>query len=317
MRSSALVPQSPLPLLVEPASHEEASPAGLVAWIASERERLAAELLGHAGVLFRGFGFAGPASFQELCRAVDPGLLAYVGGESPRTAVTDRVYTSTEYPSHLEISLHNEMSYARDWPRHLFFFCEEPADEGGETQLADGRRILAALDRAVRERFAERGVRYLRNLGDGRGLGKSWQDTFETSDPAAVEAHCRQADIAFEWTDFGLRTSATRPAVVAHPETGERVWFSQVDQWHVSSRGERAERALRRAMAEDELPRHACYGDGSPIPSEDVEAVRRACREAEVVWRWERGDVLVLDNVLAAHGRKPFTGSRRILVAMA
>ena len=32
---------------------------------------------------------------------------------------------------------------------------------------------------------------------------------------------------------------------------------------------------------------------------------------------WERGDVAVIDNMLASHGRTPFDGERRVLVAMA
>jgi alpha-ketoglutarate-dependent taurine dioxygenase len=31
---------------------------------------------------------------------------------------------------------------------------------------------------------------------------------------------------------------------------------------------------------------------------------------------WQVGDVLLIDNVAVAHGRRPFTGDRRILVAM-
>jgi alpha-ketoglutarate-dependent taurine dioxygenase len=31
---------------------------------------------------------------------------------------------------------------------------------------------------------------------------------------------------------------------------------------------------------------------------------------------WEAGDLLMLDNLLAAHGRRPFSGERRIAVAM-
>jgi alpha-ketoglutarate-dependent taurine dioxygenase len=33
--------------------------------------------------------------------------------------------------------------------------------------------------------------------------------------------------------------------------------------------------------------------------------------------RWEAGDILLLDNMLVAHGRRAFTGPRQIVVAMA
>jgi alpha-ketoglutarate-dependent taurine dioxygenase len=32
---------------------------------------------------------------------------------------------------------------------------------------------------------------------------------------------------------------------------------------------------------------------------------------------WQAGDILVVDNMLACHGRMPFSGPRKILLAMA
>lgn len=317
MESALLDDASELPLGVEPSSARERSLESLLAWAAEERSWLDEKLHRHGALRLRGFDVESPEQFERFCRAIDPDLKGYVGGESPRAVVSGRVYTSTEYPSHLEISLHNEMSYAREWPQRLYLFCARPAEEGGETQLADGRRVLAALDPEVRRRFTEKQVMYLRNLQDGRGVGKSWQDTFETDDREAAEASCRAGEIEFEWTDFGLRTRAVRPAVIRHPLTGEEVWFNQADQSHVSSRGPRVQRSLLRAMREEELPRHACFGDGSPIALADLDHVRQVQRDLEVVFPWRRGDLLVLDNVLASHGRKPFRGERRILVAMA
>ncbi len=34
------------------------------------------------------------------------------------------------------------------------------------------------------------------------------------------------------------------------------------------------------------------------------------------LFEWRAGDLLVVDNVLAAHGRMPFSGARRVLLAM-
>jgi hypothetical protein len=64
----------------------------------------------------------------------------------------------------MTLSLHNELSYADVWPSRLYFFCVEPAPSGGETSLADSRRILAALDPQVVDTFRARGIRYIRNL---------------------------------------------------------------------------------------------------------------------------------------------------------
>lgn len=73
---------------------------------------------------------------------------------------------------------------------------------------------------------------------------------------------------------------------------------------------------LLSVMGKEELPSNATYGDGTPITIEELDAVRRAYHESEVVYPWQRGDLLVVDNVLVAHGRKPFHGPRRVLAAM-
>ena len=317
MKTSFINDEERLPLLIEPGAAGEISLTGLSQWLAAERGWLESELLKYGGLLLRGFNVNTPEDFEQVCRVIEPQLLNYAGGDSPREAITGKVYTSTEYPARLEIPLHNEMSYRRVWPRKLFFFCDQPAQRGGETNLADGRRILELIDPDVRQRFAHRQVAYIQNLHDGWGLGKSWQETFETDDRDTVERHCRDTGIEFRWTDRGLWTRSICPGVIDHPVTGETVWFNQADLWHVSSRGPDYQAKMLKVFGEDALPSNATFGDGTPITDEELEEVRRAYRAAEVVNPWQHGDLLVLDNVLAVHGRKPFQGPRRVLVAMA
>ena len=64
------------------------------------------------------------------------------------------------------------------------------------------------------------------------------------------------------------------------------------------------------------LPRNAYYGDGSPIEAEVLDTIRAAYREETRAFAWERGDVLMLDNFISVHGREPYTGERKVLVAM-
>ncbi|HEX2252875.1 MAG TPA: TauD/TfdA family dioxygenase [Thermoanaerobaculia bacterium] len=67
----------------------------------------------------------------------------------------------------------------------------------------------------------------------------------------------------------------------------------------------------------EELPSNSYYGDGSPIEPEVLDHLREIYRRETVAFPWQRGDLLVLDNMLVAHGRAAFEGSRRVLVGMA
>ena len=87
--------------------------------------------------------------------------------------------------------------------------------------------------------------------------------------------------------------------------------------FHTSNLEPSVRESLLAEFKEDELPRNAFYGDGSPIESSVLEEVREVYRRASVAFPWRKGDILMLDNFLASHGRNPFVGPRSVLVAMA
>jgi alpha-ketoglutarate-dependent taurine dioxygenase len=276
---------------------------------------LAAELAASKALVFRGTG----VTEDELPAVTDlllPRRLAYVHGNSPRTKVGANIYTSTEYPAEFTISMHSELSYAATWPSRLMFCCATAAASGGATPVCDTAAWLAALDDELVADFSG-GVRYTQNLHGGRGLGKSWQDTFETEDRAAAQEFLDTAAAEYAWQpDGSLRISQVRPAIVRHPVTGDEAWFNQADQWHPAGLGE-AGAALAALLPEEELPQSVRFADGRPIPDSYVHQIRDRGLDCAVDVDWREGDVLLIDNVLTAHGRRPFIGERRVLVAMA
>ncbi|WP_405617082.1 TauD/TfdA family dioxygenase [Streptomyces sp. NBC_00076] len=272
-------------------------------------------LVREKAVAFRGFKVPEDGLDPVLDRLL-PRRLAYVHGNSPRTKVGSNVYTSTEYPQEYTISMHNEMSYAHAWPTRLAFYCAVAPATGGATPVVDAALWLESLDDEVREAFAA-GVRYTQNLHGGRGLGKSWQDTFETDDRDEVDAFLKEAQADWGWgPGDSLKVSQVRHATVRHPVTGAEVWFNQSDQWHPASLGDETAKALAQIMPTDELPQFVTFADGSPIPDAYVLQVRDRGLEHAVDADWREGDLLVIDNLLVGHGRRPFTGARRVLVAM-
>ncbi|HEU4457452.1 MAG TPA: TauD/TfdA family dioxygenase [Longimicrobium sp.] len=299
------------PLLLRPS----AGPVNLLEWAEASRAAVTGALEEWGAVLFRGFALDGVEAFERFMAAVSPDLLEYRYRSTPRTRVKGNVYTSTEYPADQEIPFHNEMSYTRSWPLRIAFYSIRAAAEGGETPLADSRRVHELVDPAVRERFERHGVMYTRNYTPRLDL--PWREVFGVETRAEVEAFCDEAGIEYEWVGpEHLRTRQVCQATAAHPRTGERLWFNQAHLFHVTSLPREAREALLAGVDEADLPRNTYYGDGSPIEPEALENVRRAFRGAEIRFGWEDGDVLLADNMRMAHGRAPFRGERRVVVAM-
>lgn len=258
-----------------------------------------------------------PRLLRELVSAVAGNLVAYVEGNSPRTKVGNDMYTSTEYPSDQDISLHHELSYAHSWPAVVGFLCLVPPRAGGQTPVADARKVLAALPAEVRDEFRTRRVRYVQTLHGGTGAGRSWQATFESDEIAAVEDRFQGTDVKFEWLESGgLRIEQTRDATRRHPLTNEEVWFNQADQWHVSNFDAETRDAVLDVFPPDELPLNVTYGDGADLDEEHLSAVRTTAESLSEQQDWRVGDILLLDNMLMMHGRRRFTGERRVLVAL-
>ena len=281
-------------------------------WVREHREELQERLRTHGAILLRGM----PADlelFNRVTEEIGGSLLTYTERSTPRSAVSGNIYTSTEYPPAESIPMHNENSYSAHWPARLFFLCDIAAETGGATPIADSRAMYRRLPQDLRERFAD-GVTYARAFRDDLGL--SWQEAFQTDDRAVVEEYCARNGQTFEWTEDGLRTRHVRPSFVEEPHTGETVWFNQANLFHVSSLGEEVSEALLELYPEEDLPRNAYFADGSPIPQADLAAIKAAYDEVSYAFPWQPGDIMVINNMLMAHGREPFTGKRRILVAM-
>lgn len=265
-------------------------------------------------LLFPG-ALSGEADFERLVDEAPVAVLDYEQEQStPRTEVAEGVYTSTEYPADQAIFLHCEMSYAAHWPTRLLFYCPQPATAGGATPLADTQQVLQAVGSERVEEFRRRGLLYLRNFG-GR-FGPSWQKVFATGEKEGVESYCRAHGMEFEWRGQELQTRRRAPALLQNPEGEGELWFNHLALFHSSALPPRTRASLTRMLGETGLPQNVLFGDGEPVPDEVVEAVREAYRGATTRFDWQRGDLLLLDNRRMAHGRDPFQGERRVLVAM-
>jgi alpha-ketoglutarate-dependent taurine dioxygenase len=322
------VNEQKLPVMLTPLAGET-----LQALLTEQREAIAATLRQYGAILFRGFDLKSPEDFRAAAAlAFENGLRSYIGGVSPRGQVMAGVYESTTFPAHLRIPQHNEMAYLPDSPRALAFFCEVEPEQGGETPLADSRVIYETMPEEVRTPFEEAGIAYHRYLYGPRWnihhltrnrlvkLHTSWMAAFSSEDPAVVERACAESGGTVKWDrEEGAKINNILPAFRRHPETGEKVWFNQVTTFLSAPRSTGLLRWLLYHIAYPNpfrRPFHATLGDGRPITLRQLKILNQAVDEATVRFRWKGGDLLLVDNFLVTHGRMPFRGKRRILVAI-
>ncbi|MGC4969132.1 condensation domain-containing protein [Streptomyces globisporus] len=298
------------PLVLEPAAED----IDLPGWLRSNRELVDTYLHRHGALLLRGFHGGSVAAFEEAAGAICPTLFREYG-DLPLEGESDQIYKSTPYPEDQSILFHNESSHLHTWPMRQFFSCVVAAREGGETPLVDCRNVYAKLRPELIEQFEKRKLRYVRNFIES--VDVSWSRFYGTDDPAEVERKCAEAGVHFAWGPGGtLKTWRVADAVLKHPRTQEKVFFNQLALHHASCLDPETRQALVDLYGEAGMPRNVYWGDGSVIDDDVVNEVREVMDRESLAFAWQEGDVLVIDNMLVAHSRRPFVGPRKIVVAL-
>ncbi len=310
VRETLLAAPQVFPLLIEPNDPG----LDLVSWVQANRADIEAKLSRHAGLLFRGFAMHDIHAFEAFAEAVQPGLYGKYG-DLPKKEGGKNTYRSTPYPENKMILFHNESSHQDTWPRKQLFFCEQPSPVGGATPVVDCRLMYQRMPEAVRDQFERKGLLYVRTFASN--LDVSWQHFFKTDDRREVEARCSAAGIQWTWFDNDeLQIRTPCPAIIRHPVTGEKTFFNQVQLHHIHCLDPDVREDLLALFGAERMPRHVYYGDGTPIDDATMALVGELYEACAVRFDWRKGDVILLDNMLAAHARDPFEGPRKIVVAM-
>jgi len=285
-----------------------------ITWLTEHRAQLRQELLRFSSLMIKGLPVYDATAFAAARDVLMPQRAGYKEKATPRTDFGEGVFSSTDLPSIQPIRLHNENSYTLDFPGVLLFGCLIAPEEGGATTVGDMREALRLLPEHLRERFTA-GWLLVRHYSELAGL--PWQRSFATEDPAVAEAYCEENTIGYEWTDDGsLRTQQLRSAIVTHPLTGEQTWFNHFAFWNRWTLDGDVRDVLLETYGDDGLPFDTLLGNGDALSREDVDVLNQIYDQVTVRETWERGDLLLVDNILSAHGREAFRGDRKIVVAM-
>ncbi|USE71052.1 taurine catabolism dioxygenase TauD [Pseudoalteromonas maricaloris] len=302
----------PLPLVITDTSNS----ISLIEWASNNSEVIKQCVFKYGAVLCRGFVVKSHKDFERYIRLTSAGALPYHERSSPRDQVEGNIYTSTSQRADQSIFLHNEQSYNLNFSRNIYFYCEVPAAVGGETPLADTRKILERIPEPLKLKLVEKGYQYQRNFSELFGL--TWQEAYQTRDRNEVESYCTQNDIQFEWADgdIELRTRQKRAVIAIHPFTKERCWFNHCTFFNFKTLSEQVQSSLSAIFDMKNVPNQTCFGDGTPFSHSEIIQLQQAYLAEKVSFKWESSDVLMVDNMLSSHGREPFQGNRRVLTGL-
>jgi hypothetical protein len=270
----------------------------------------------HGAVLFRGFPIASPEDFEVFVAAF--GLPNFPYYESLSNAVrvnwTERVFSANEAPAEVTIFLHHEMAQTPFFPQQLFFFCQQPAEAGGQTPICRSDVLLERLAERcphfVRD-CEEKGLQYTNVMPSENdpksGMGRSWQSTLRAQSREEAEERLRGINYSWEWQPGGcLRATTPVLPAVRKASSGRKVFFNQLIAAFAGWKDSRNDpaKAIR-------------FGDGSPLDRDAVNTALSLAEASTFDIPWQRGDVAFLDNILTMHGRRTFRGTRKVLASLA
>jgi alpha-ketoglutarate-dependent taurine dioxygenase len=281
-------------------------------WV-MEHQQWEERLYKYGYLVFRNFPSIDTKTFDELLDAFMHPSQELTEETSPRSSVSARLFTSTDYPPAYPIQFHHEFSYRETYPDRVAFCCLLPPESGGATPIADSRKVLRGISPDVVAKFERLGVSYVRNF---TGLGVSWPDSFGTHDKAVVSSYCEERGISYSWHGEELSTRQVAPAVRTHAVTRERVWFNSVLNLNIAGVEPKELRDALKSLPASSVPANTTYGSGEAIEPEVLEHVQEVYAREGIRFSWQAGDLLLIDNLLTAHAREPYSGERRIVVGM-
>mmetsp|Transcript_24030 Transcript_24030/g.35547 ORF Transcript_24030/g.35547 Transcript_24030/m.35547 type:complete len:455 (+) Transcript_24030:168-1532(+) len=285
-------------------------------YFVKNKEKLRAELLKYGAIWFRGFDLMKSVQgHREMYESLglDPCLdPLHSSGLRKFASERDALYEEVNKPSlrgHY-IGLHCE-STAKRTAAYAAFVCFQKATEGGGRFLvADGAAILAELDSDLLQKLYDRQIRIsVSNLDIPPSLPDVVKGGIKNLVDAAVAPKFdMDLEMIYESDGKPGRLQAVETAerpINRHPVTGLPVWFNNAHNHARKLRDRRPCGVPEVGMTE------VFYADTmDPLTEEDCAEIKRASEKHITALSMEPGDVLLVDNYRALHGRDVFEGDR-------
>ncbi|MDJ1171750.1 TauD/TfdA family dioxygenase [Roseofilum sp. BLCC_M154] len=341
---SIMSDEKELPLVIEPVK-ERSFPvlSKLVRensdWFNQQRDT-------YGAILFRGFEVESGVQFQSILELLKVELEKYYHfGSAQRLRITDKVFTSSEAPPNLIVMPHNELNMVPIRPSVLAFFCQTKPDLYGETPILNTEKVFNDLFPSFQYKIANLAQKYVRFVPKSL-LGM----VFEKQSREEITKLLQNGGFYFDWKDDGsLYFECSYIPVFSHPRTGRlcfgisicdclvsREWYRSIlPRYRLMKRiyynfmpyklyqmleQIRTEKAT---VVDDSTSQYSKLNtffvgeEGNCLKLTEAEAkeLGKAEWRNAAVFPWEKGDLLVIDNLQVAHSRLNTRLPRKILTA--
>jgi alpha-ketoglutarate-dependent taurine dioxygenase len=284
--------------------------------IAAERldeavSREAASLFSDSGVLLLRLDDVTLETFEDFSRSLCDEFHE-VGTRAKLRRADGDGYTTEVFRANFVLLSHSEGMY-RPYPPPpdlCFFLCRTPPSaEGGETIVVDGAELLQALPTVLAERFEREGVIYL-----GVWARERWQAEFGVETQVDAEELLRDiADFSSSWIGGEPDLKWRYQARAINPDPSGRLGFTNGILAHLPAIDHPRYRGLPVYV---NARNGVCYGNGEPLGPQDINLLIDAHDAVAHPHRWQKNDILVLDNRRFMHGRlMTRTPCERVLVS--
>jgi alpha-ketoglutarate-dependent taurine dioxygenase len=281
----------------------------------------------HGALLFRDFPLNNADDFSKFAHAFGYKPHEIIGAVAHRPSLAANVGPANDAPNDVLIYNHNESPRFPHSPAYVFFYCQKAAQKGGETSISSSLELVYRVEQAMPDfihDLSQKGVlstitykfdpQFVGGTTLRQAFGKEIKDTDdEVTRWAKIEAQIarygRGKHTSWEWTDDGLVVTHRIPAIRTQPYTGLPTLFTGLAAYYKSAQNSSDS---KRSVTQ-------LYGDGSPIPQKYLAHLAKITDDIRVLHRWQPGDVLVFDNIIAQHGREPWEGEqsdRVVLVSL-
>jgi len=283
------------------------------------------KLAQHGTLLFRGLPIHNAEDFSKFAHGFGYKPHEIIGIVVNRPLLAPNVAPANESPKEVLIYNHNESPQVPHAPEYIFFYSHRAPEKGGETPISSSLELFYRAQREIPEfidELAEKGIlskvtyKVDKQYEGGSTLRQAFGKEITDGDDeeikrakieAQIQRYGRGKHTSWEWTDEGVVLTHRLPAIRTQPQTNLPTLFTGLAAYYKASQVNSARKNITKQL----------YGDGTPIPEKYLAHLVKITEEIRVLHKWQRGDVLVYDNIIAQHGRQPWEGEQSDRVVLA